>query len=108
MAAAGRAWQSDLAGKVRGPAAVRALRGKATEADDQEQGKGFGECRKGKLARLIVDLALAVEGRREKGEEGAKAQGRRTWHVWRPCPLDNVGRAHGRRLTRDRGGVAHA
>ena len=107
MEAARRAWQSNLAGQVREPATARAPRGMGIEANDQEQGKGFGECKKGKPARLIVALALAVEGRREKGEEGAEAQGRRSWYVWRPCPLGNVGWAHGRGLTRDRGGVAH-
>ena len=97
-----------LAGQVREPATARALRDMGIKANDQEQGQGFGECKKGKPARLIVALALAVEGRREKGEEGAEAQFRRTWYVWRPCPLGNVGWAHGRRLTRDRAGVAHA
>ena len=106
MEAAGRAWQGDLAGQVRGPAAARALRGKGTVANHQEQGKGFGECKKGKLARLIVALALAIEGRRERGEEGARAQGRRTYYVWRSCPLGNVGWAHGRSLKGYRGGVA--
>ena len=74
MEAARRARQSYLAGQVREPATARALRGMGIKANDQEQGQGFGECKKGKPARLIVALALAVEGRREKGEEGAEAQ----------------------------------
>ena len=93
---------------MREPATTRALRGKGIEANYQEQGKGFWEYKKGKLARLVIALALAVEGKRGKGEGGAEAQGRRAWCVWRSCLLGNVGRAHGRRFTRGRGGVAQA
>jgi len=61
MEAARWARQSYLVGQVREPATARALRGMGIKANDQEQGQGFGECKKGKPARLIVALALAVE-----------------------------------------------
>ena len=66
---------------MREPAITRALRGKGIEANYQEQGKGFWEYKNGMLARMVTALALAVEGRRGKGEEGAEAQGRHAWCV---------------------------
>ena len=65
---------------MREPATTRALRGKGIEANYQEQGKGFWEYQKGKLARLVIALAL-IEGIRGKGEEGAETQGKHAWCV---------------------------
>ena len=104
MEAARQARRSYLAGQVREPATARALRGMGIKANDKEQEQGFRKCEKGKLARLIAALALAVEGKGERGGKELKLrQGQGSWDVWRPCPCLCLilGWAHGHGLTRD-------